>query len=74
MATSTPVKYAIQLRLNNGLDPDGNVKVAAISLPKLSVSGYTDEKALAVVAAIEACLSKELIDIYKIFTSAIESE
>ena len=72
--TDTPSKYRVNARFNNGLDPDGNVKTFGVSLGTLSLSGYTDSKALAIASALENCYSQQLYSVEKVATSFIEEE
>jgi len=60
MAVETPTKVAFQLALNNGVDAEGNTKYVNISLGSMSLDGYDGDKALAVSAALQPCLSKTI--------------
>lgn len=53
--TSTPKKVSVSVKLNDGVDSDGNISVVSLSLGSLSLNGYDDEKALAVVSALNVC-------------------
>ena len=62
MAVSrTLTKQAIRLKLNNGTDSQGRIQTVSLSMPKLTTgNGYTDDKAMAVIDLLEACLSKTI--------------
>lgn len=58
--TSTMTRVTVKMLLNNGTDASGNIKTVSVSLGALSTTGYDDDKAMAVVAAIEPCLTKSV--------------
>lgn len=72
--TTTPKKVSVSIKLNDGVDQSGNVKTVGVSLGTLSLDGYDDTKALAVISALENCLSKEIYSIDKTYVTSIESE
>lgn len=75
MATSeTTSKYRVSAKFNNGLDQSGNVKTFSVSLGTLSLTGYTNAAAMAVVAALEPCYSQSLYTVEKTTTSALSEE
>ena len=74
MATSTEKRISVNIKLNDGLDTKGNVKTVGVSLGSLSLSGYNDDKALAVVSALEDCFSKEVYSIEKTHVTSIASD
>ena len=73
-AVNTPKKVAVSVKLNNGTDSDGNVVTVGISLGTLNLSGYDDDKALAVVSSLEACLAKEVYSVDKTSVTSLTSE
>lgn len=74
MAVSTPLKVIVNAKLNNGLNPDGNVKTLSVSLGSLNVNSYDDDKALAVIASLSPCLSKVLYRVEKAYTTSIDDD
>ncbi len=63
--TSTMTRVAVKMLLNNGTDASGNIKTVSVSLGSLSVTGYDDTKAMAVIAAIGPCLTKSVYSVKK---------
>ena len=72
--TSTLEKAVVKMLLNNGTDASGNVKTVSVNLGSLSPTGYDDTKAMAVVTAVAACLSKTLYSVQKQMTYTMEAE
>ena len=60
--TETNVKNAVTMKLNNGVDSQGNIKTVDVSIGTLSTTGsdYDKDKAFAIVNALTSCLSKTL--------------
>lgn len=58
MAVETLKKVASQIALDNGIDTEGRQKTVNISLAGISASGFDADKYLAIVGALEPCLSK----------------
>lgn len=50
----------VRMKLNNGMDAQGNTKTVSQSLGALSPTGYDDEKAWDVIDALIPCLTKAL--------------
>ncbi|MBQ7592727.1 MAG: hypothetical protein IJU48_00060 [Synergistaceae bacterium] len=74
MATTTTVnKISVSIKLNNGLDTQGNVKTVGISLGSLSTSGYNADKVMAVVALLEECLAKEIVQVDRTEVASLET-
>ena len=48
----------VNIKLENGYDMDGNTLTVAISLDNISKDNFDPDKALAIVGALEPCLSK----------------
>lgn len=71
MATVTTQKIAVGLRLNNGTSDTGSIRVATVNLPSLSLTGYDDSLALAMVNVLSPCLSLPLIEARKTTTAAL---
>ena len=60
MATLTPKKVSVNIKLRNGVDDQGNVKTVTVNLGKLSLTGYDDAKAYALVGLLTPCLDKQV--------------
>lgn len=73
-ATVTTEKVQVRVNLDNGTDSQGNVKIVGVSLPKLSVSGYTADKAMAIVNALDPMLVKTVYSVSEIKTGNISEE
>ena len=73
-AVSTTEKINFKLLLENGTTASGDVKTVTVSLPRISPSGYTDDKAVAVANAIEPVLSKSIYVLNKVITSRVDEE
>lgn len=65
MAVVTLKKVTVNLVLNNGTDSQGHVKTVNSSLGNLSETNYDDDKALAVVSALQPCMSKTLVSVQR---------
>lgn len=72
MATVTVEKINFKINLDNGTDSSGQVKTVAVSLPTLSVSGYTDTGAIAIANALEPILTKTIYSFTKVVTNNVE--
>ncbi len=71
MANTTLTKVAVQLRLNNGTDSQGNVKTVGLSLGNLSTANYDADKALAVARLLSPCLTKTVSRVQEVKTSTL---
>jgi len=60
VARSELTAMAARLRLENGSDSEGNIKYINQSIQRVSDTGYTDDKFMALVAAIEPVLAKTI--------------
>lgn len=60
MATETFKTLSLQLALENGRDAKGNMTYVKQSIQYARASGYTPEKYMSLVAALEPCLSKDV--------------
>lgn len=58
MATVTPRKISVNIKLDDGVDSQGNAKYVTISLGKISLTGYNQDKAVALVNLLTPCLDK----------------
>lgn len=63
MAVKTLKKITVSVKLNNGTDSEGNVKLVSVSLGNMSEENFDDDKALAVVTALAPCLAKTVSSI-----------
>jgi len=77
MATSTIVKQTYVAKLNNGVGPTGAVKTLNLSLgtikSNIADTSATWTKALAIAAALEACLIKSIYYVDHGINNRIES-
>ncbi len=71
MATTTPKKVSVNIKLNNGTDSAGNVNTVTISLGKLSLTGFNADKALAVTSLLTPCLTKAVYAVEKVEVSTL---
>lgn len=78
--TSSLDKITVTLRLNNGLDPHGNVSTVNLSMPRLSTTGYGGnitegrQKIMSVIGNVENVLGKAIYQIREVQTSTLEEE
>lgn len=70
--TSTVVKNACNLLLNNGLDTQGNIKTVSVSIGTLSADGWDASKAMAIADKLENCLTKTAVNISHVQTSYLQ--
>lgn len=72
MAITTRLdKVAIKMLLNNGTSADGTVKTVSVGLGTLNKDAYDAEKAIAIVDAIEPCLTKTVYSVQEVKTSSL---
>lgn len=75
MAVVTQLEnIAVKMLLNNGTDAQGNTKTVSVNLGSLSPTGYDATKVLAVVDAVENCLSKTISAVQEVRTSLLSDE
>lgn len=75
MAVVTQLEnIAVKMLLNNGTDAQGNTKTVSVNLGSLSTTGYDATKVLAVVDAVENCLSKTISAVQEVRTSLLSDE
>lgn len=70
-AHDVATKVAVNIMVNNGTTPAGNIKLATISLGTMSINGYDPAKVLTVSALLEPCLAKAIQEVRKVETSSI---
>ena len=73
MAVSTLKKISVNVKLNNGTDSEGNVRLVSVTLGNISEENYDNDKALAVVTALAPCLSKTVSSIEKVEVSTLSA-
>lgn len=73
-ATVTTEKVQFRINLDNGTDSQGNTKTVGVSLPKLSVTGYDVDKAVAIAMALDQLLSKTIYSMSEIKTNSVSNE
>ena len=71
--TLTGKKTSVSMKLNNGTDSEGNVKLVTVNLGNMSEENFDDDKALAVVTALAPCLSKTVSSIEKVEVSTLSA-
>ena len=71
MATETFKTLSLQLALENGRDSSGNMTYVKQSIQYARASGYTPEKYMSIVEALEPCLSKDVGQASAIKTFAV---
>lgn len=60
MATLTPLTRKATMKLQNGTDASGNVKTVSLNLGSLDVANWDANKAMAIMTALQPCLSKTI--------------
>ncbi|MBQ7215558.1 MAG: hypothetical protein IJS39_06200 [Synergistaceae bacterium] len=73
-ATTTVTKIAVNLKLNNGVGADGNIRTVPVSMGKINRGAFDADKALAISSLIGQCLTKQVYYLEKVEYSAIESD
>ena len=71
MANTALKKVSVNIKLDNGMDSEGNIRTVTISLGSLSKDNFNADKALAVITALEPCLNKEVNTVEKVEVSTI---
>ncbi len=72
MAVETTIKSVrCNMKLNNGLDPEGNVQTVSVSLGTLNKNTWDAQKALNITALAAPCLAKTLYSTEKTETDYI---
>ena len=73
MAVEILKKISVNVKLNNGTDSEGNVRLVSVTLGNLSEENYDNDKVLAVVTALAPCLSKTVSSIEKVEVSSLSA-
>ena len=73
-AVNTINKIAVNVRVISGQTAQGSNKYLSVSLGTLSKDNYDDDKALAVVTALEPCLQYTIGYVQKTVTSTLEDD
>lgn len=68
----TVQKLSAKMKVNNGLDAEGNVKTANVALPSF-VTTATDAQIYAIADAAENLLTKTVVYLEKTITSYIDN-
>ena len=71
MANTLLQKVSVNIKLNNGTDADGKLRTVSVTLGNLSASNFDADKALAIITALEPCLSKTVNSVNMVQTSTI---
>ena len=71
MANTALKKVSVNIKLDNGMDSEGNIRTVTVSLGSLSKDNFNADKALAVITALEPCLNKEVNTVEKVEVSTI---
>ncbi len=74
MAVETLKTVSAQLALENGRDAKGNMTYVKQSLQYVRKDGYTPDKYLAIVAALEPCITKDVGSASSIKTYAVTAD
>lgn len=73
--TETLEKNAVTMKLNIGLDAQGNVKTANVGLGTLDIvnpaTTWDAQKAMNIVEALSACLTKPVYSVIRTATSVM---
>ena len=64
-ATAVTTKIAVNMKLNNGVTTTGSVKTLSVSLGKINKDAFDLDKAAAISALVEACLTKSVYTLEK---------
>lgn len=65
MASSILEKVTVNVRLDDGVDSQGNTKTVSQSLGSLNKATFDPDKALAIANALEPCLTKTIDSVAK---------
>ena len=71
MASSILQAIRVSLRLDNGVDSQGNTKTVGVSLGTLNKATFDADKVLAIANALEPCLNKEIDSVQKTEVSTL---
>lgn len=73
MAVVTLRKISVTAKLDNGTDSQGKARTVNLKMSGISKDTYVDDKMLAVVSALEPCLSKTVNSVEKAVTSTVSA-
>ena len=73
MAAETLKKVSVNLKLENGTDAEGNIKLVSQPLGTLGKDSFDADKALAIVRLLAPCLSKTINSTEKVTISTISA-
>lgn len=73
MATSILKKVSVNIKLDDGTDTQGNTKTVNVSLGSLNKNTFDADKVIAVIGALEPCLSKSIAGIEKTEVSSLSA-
>ena len=71
MANTRAKKISVNIKLDNGTDGEGNQRTVSIPLGTLNKDNFDADKAIAIIAALEPCLSKTVYAIEKVEVSSL---
>ena len=71
MANATLKKVSVNVKLDDGTDSDGKQHTVSIALGTLSKDNFDADKALAIINALEPCLTRDLVSVEKVEVSTI---
>lgn len=71
MATATLKKVSVSVKLDNGVDSEGNIKMVSLSLGSMDKDSFNADKALAIVSLLGPCLSKTVEAVEKTEVSTL---
>lgn len=69
MASGEVEKVLAYMRLNNGTDPQGNVKTVSVNIGSLNASAWNPDKALAIADKLENILTKTMVKFQGVVTT-----
>lgn len=69
--TEVPDKEVVQLKLNNGTDPSGNVRTVNQNLGALNPNAWDATKVMAISEALIPCLSKSIYAVSHVKTTTL---
>ena len=74
MATVTSTKLRVNVKLDNGTTATGATKTVSISLGSLNKDAFDADKAVTLAGLLSPVLSKSIVTIEKVETSAISAD
>jgi len=64
---------SVVCKLNNGTTDNGQLKTLDLSLGKMDIDRYDDDKAMAIVNLLRPCLAKDVVEVRKVAVSVLSS-